>query len=294
MPLRPQNTIAATALVEGVGFLTGADVTLRFHPAGENHGILFRRSDLPGAPCVPATIAHTVPRARRTAIACGDAVIEMTEHVLAALAGLQIDNCLVEINAPEPPGCDGSSLWFAEALLEAGIVEQAAPRRLFAVGAQACVESDDCSAAMAVGPIGRPSLSISYDLDYGPESPIPVQSLTIEVDPKSFLKELAFSRTFVLDSEVAALKAQGYGSRVTPKDLLVVARNGIIDNELRAADEFVRHKVLDCVGDFALLGCDLHGRFKARRSGHQLNRAIIRWISEQARVTNGIPHARAA
>lgn len=294
MPLRHQNTIAGSAAVEGIGFLTGADVTLRFHPAGENHGIVFRRADLPGSPCVAATIANTLPRSRRTAVGSGEAVVEMTEHVLAALAGLQVDNCLVELNAPEPPGCDGSAMWFAEALLEAGIAEQDAPRAICTVNSQACVESDDRGSEMSVGPIGRPALSIHYELDYGPHSPIPAQELTVDVTPRSFLKELAFARTFVLDSEVAALKAQGYGTRVTPRDLLVVGTDGVVENELRTADEYVRHKVLDCVGDFALLGCDLQGRFVARRSGHQLNRAIVRWVWEQRQVAGHVRQARAA
>ncbi|MFQ5734841.1 MAG: UDP-3-O-acyl-N-acetylglucosamine deacetylase [Planctomycetaceae bacterium] len=294
MPFRHQNTIARSTAVKGVGFLTGADVTLQFHPAGEDHGIVFRRADLPGAPCVPATIKYTVPRARRTSVAGGDAVVEMTEHVLAALYGLQVDNCLVELDAPEPPGCDGSSLWFAEALLESGIVEQSAPRRAFAVNAEAGVCSEDGNSEMSVRPNGRPTLTIDYRLDYGPDSPIPPQTLRLDVAPRSFLKELAFSRTFILESEVEALQAQGYGTRITPKDLLVVGERGIIDNSLRVPNEYVRHKVLDCIGDCALLGCDLHGRFTAFRSGHRLNRAMVRWLWEQAQTARRGPTARAA
>ena len=125
---RSQQTIARDATVQGIGFLTGADVRICFKPAEDNAGIVFRRVDLPGAPTVPAHIKHVVPRARRTAIQRGDATVEMVEHVMAALAGLRIDNCTVEINAGETPGCDGSSRAFVEALGQAGTVEQKSSR----------------------------------------------------------------------------------------------------------------------------------------------------------------------
>ena len=102
--------------------------------------------------------------------------------------------------------------------------------------------------------------------------------LTFELSPETFIANLAFARTFVLETEVAALKAQGYGARVTEKDLLIFGPDGVIGNELRAVDECVRHKILDCIGDFALLGCDIHGHFRAYRSGHNLNHAICRQV----------------
>ncbi len=282
--LRPQRTICRPAEVTGIGFLTGADVSLRFLPAAENHGIAFQRVDIPGSKPIPARLEYTVPRERRTSIARDGVAVEMTEHVLASLAGLQIDNCLVQIDAPENPGCDGSSLAFAEALLAAGIVEQSAPQERLVVEQVVKTRADDRGSEIVVKPLSRPALAISYLLDYGPRSPIPAQTLTVEITPESFMTELAFARTFILESEVKALQAQGYGTRTTARDLLVFDAHGPIDNTLRAADECVRHKILDCLGDFALLGCDLQGHFSAYRSGHRLNRESARRV--------GLAHAQ--
>lgn len=281
MPPRLQRTIARRAEVCGFGFFTGADVRLTFRPADADSGVVFERTDLPGSPQVAAIIQNAVPRSRRTAVADGDAVVELTEHVLAALAGLRVDNCLVQLNAPEPPGCDGSSLAFAEAILEAGVVEQSSPRASLAVPADVLVCDESGGASIAARPLERDALLIGFGLDYGPSSPIPPQVYSVEVTPETFLNELAFARTFVLESEVAALKAQGYGTRVTPRDLLVFGEKGVVDNELRTGEECVRHKILDCIGDFALIGCDLSGHVSASRSGHRLNRELVRRILEQ-------------
>jgi UDP-3-O-acyl N-acetylglucosamine deacetylase len=276
---RDQRTLARSSQARGVGFLTGADVTISFHPAPPGHGVAFQRTDLPGTRPVPATIEHAVPRERRTAIAHDGVTVEMTEHVLAALVGLRIDNCLVQIDAPEPPGCDGSARAFVEALLEAGSIGQGVPRPAFAVSQPARLVEPQTGMAILAEPVEGERLVIEYELDYGPASPIPPQTLAVEITPESFVAELAFARTFILETEVAALQAQGYGRRTTARDLIVYGPRGVIDNELRAPDECVRHKILDCLGDFGLIGCDLFGRFRAVRSGHRLNREIVRRIS---------------
>ena len=280
MPPRRQRTIARPAEYHGFGFLTGADVTLRFLPAEENTGLRFQRVDLPGTPPIPATLSHVVPRQRRTAISNGVASVELIEHVMAALAGLQIDNCLVQVNAPEAPGADGSCLEFVQTLLDAGIVEQSAHRGILVIHDSSIAHGDDDSSEISAGPVFRRTLVISYELDYGPRSPIKPQLLTFEFSPETFVANLAFARTFILESEIAALKAQGYGSRVTPADLLIFGSAGVVGNQLRAADECVRHKILDCIGDFALLGCDIHGHFRAYRSGHNLNHSICRLVAD--------------
>ncbi len=276
MQQRSQRTIERTATVSGIGFLTGADITLQFLPAPPGHGIAFQRVDRLFAPPIPALVSYTVPRARRTAIArCGVAV-EMIEHVMAALAGLQIDNCLVELAGPEPPGCDGSSLLFAQRLLDAGIVEQGVPRERLELRHDVCVPGESAPQSVRGGPASDGRLHISYTLDYGPDSPIGQQHCSVVVSPEAFLSEIAFSRTFLLEHEAQALRAQGYGKRTTPRDLLIFGPDGPIDNTLRAPDECARHKILDCIGDLALAGCDLAGCVEARRSGHQLNAEFVR------------------
>jgi UDP-3-O-[3-hydroxymyristoyl] N-acetylglucosamine deacetylase len=293
MPHRLQRTISRSVATSGIGFLTGADIALRFLPAPADYGIAFQRTDCADSPPIPAVIENTVPRQRRTAIAHQGVAVEMVEHVMAALAGLQIDNCLVQLDGPEPPGFDGSSRALVDCLSAADIVEQNALRRVLVVGEQFQVGSDDGRTEVSAAPLAQPVLAITYHLDYGPRSPVPAHSLTVEISPESFLSDLAYARTFVLDSEVEALRAQGYGRRTTPRDLLVFGSRGVIDNELRAPDECARHKILDCLGDFALIGCDLCGHFTAYRSGHQLNRDIIRLIKNSGQQ-NSITERRAA
>ncbi len=277
--LRKQRTIARSVTMSGIGFFTGDDVTVEFQPADPDTGIVFERVDLPGSPSIPARLQFAVERERRTVLECDGASIELTEHVLAALAGLQIDNCRVLINAGELPGGDGSSLCFVECLGKAGMVEQEAPRPCLVIGDDHSVQSDEGQSLIIATSSEDETLTISYRLDYGIVSPISPQRLTVEITPRSFLCELVWARTFVLESEVAALKAAGYGKRTTAKDLLVFGENGVIDNAVRAHNECARHKILDCLGDFALLGCDLVGRFEALRTGHAQNRELMRRIS---------------
>jgi len=278
MKQRSQRTIARAASVTGVGFLTGADVTLRFAPARPGHGIAFLRTDRLYAPPIPALVSYTIPRARRTAIARCGVVVEMIEHVMAALAGLQIDNCLVELNAPEPPGCDGSSLLFAKTLLDAGIIAQNTPREWLELRHAVAVAGETGEQFVRGVPSDDGLLHISYALDYGAGSPIARQNAAVVLSPETFLAEIAFARTFLLEHEAQALRAQGYGKRTTARDLLIFGPQGVIDNSLRAPDECARHKILDCIGDLALAGCDLAGCIDARRSGHQLNAEFVRRV----------------
>ena len=295
MHSRLQRTLARPAVVKGFGFLTGADITLTCLPAEEHVGIAFQRTDLAGTAPIPALLENVVPRQRRTAISRGGATVEMVEHVMAGLAGLQIDNCLVQLDGPEPPGGDGSSLHVVQALLEAGIVEQSATRDVLVVEGDHLVgDATTAGGQMSASPILRRSLVITYELDYGPRSPIRPQTLTFEFTPETFVTNLAFARTFVLEAEAQALKAQGYGTRVTPRDLIIFGEQGPIDNELRAYDECVRHKILDCIGDFALLGTDVHGHFRAYRSGHSLNHAICRSVAAHVAASCELSSANAA
>ena len=278
MKQRSQRTIARSAVVSGVGFLTGADISLRFLPADPGHGIAFRRTDRLYAPPIPALVEYTVPRARRTAIARCGVVVEMIEHVMAALAGLQIDNCLVELDGPEPPGCDGSSLLFAECLLDAGVADQGGARQCLDLRHSVVVQGESSAQSVRGTPADDGKLHIEYTLDYGPDCPIEQQHYSVVVTPETFLSQIAFARTFVLEHEAQALRAQGYGKRTTARDLLIFGPQGVIDNVLRTPDECARHKILDCIGDLALAGCDLAGVVEARRSGHQLNAEFVRRV----------------
>lgn len=280
MSLRSQQTISRPVSVSGIGFLTGADLTVRFFPAPADHGITFVRTDLDGTIPIPAVVENTVPRSRRTALQCRDATIELVEHAMAALAGLGIDNCCVEVNGPEIPGCDGSSRPFVDALLDAGLEILNRPRRCAFISDALTTETSEADVAVHAQPIDTAGLRITYELDYGPQSAIPAQSLTIDVTPESFIRDIAFARTFIQEAEVQAFLAQGMGQRLSFRDLLIYGTNGVVGNQLRARDECVRHKILDCVGDLALLGCDVSGHITFRRSGHRHNAELVRVIRQ--------------
>jgi UDP-3-O-acyl N-acetylglucosamine deacetylase len=257
-----------------VGFLTGATVRLRFLPAPPNTGVVFVRTDLRPRAIIPARVDQVTGAARRTTLGRPPAQIGLVEHVLAALAGLRIDNCEVELDAPEPPGMDGSAWLFTQVLLEAGTILQSARRPVWGVETSTVLSQG--GATLTLHPADGDELTISYFLDYGLTSPIARQVHTQTITPGSFARELAECRTFILESEAAELRRQGLGSRTKPSDLLVFGPRGPIDNRLRFGNEPARHKVLDVVGDLSLLGADLCGHVVACRSGHHLNVTLAR------------------
>jgi UDP-3-O-[3-hydroxymyristoyl] N-acetylglucosamine deacetylase len=283
---RNERTIAAAATVCGVGYWSGKDVRVEFRPAPAGTGIVFVRADLKGNPRIPADVRHRVEMPRRTTLRRGEAAVEMIEHIMAALAGQQIDNCELWVDQTEMPGCDGSCLPFVEAIRAAGVVEQDAPRRLHVI--RRTIRLGDEKSWIEAGPCGSRKTILKYELDFGGGSAIGRQSLEVSLSPRHFHMNLAPSRTFMLESEAEAMKAQGLGRRTSCKDLLVFGRHGPIDNELRFPDECVRHKLADMVGDLALAGCDLVGRFVAFRSGHRLNAELVRAIVAQFESENGL------
>jgi UDP-3-O-acyl N-acetylglucosamine deacetylase len=276
--------------VHGVGFLTGANVRLRFVPAPPSSGVVFVRSDLPGRPTVAAHVNQVTGTQRRTTLACLPVQVSLVEHVLAALAGLRIDNCLVELDAQEPPGLDGSTLGFVQALLTSGIQDQGHKRAVWCVDEPITVRTQGSTLTLhpPESPESGSDLRLTYFLDYGPLAPIGRQLHTQILRPSGFIQDLASCRTFLLESEAAELRRQGLGSRTTAADLLVFGRRGPIDNRLRFANEPARHKVLDLVGDLSLLNADLCGHIIAYRSGHPLNVELVRVLHQRLANTLGL------
>lgn len=279
---RPQQTIAQPVTVEGFGYWSGQNVRLEFRPAEPKTGIVFVRSDLSEPVRIPVQVANRIEIPRRTTLACNGANVEMVEHILAALAGLRIDNCEVWVDRPEMPGCDGSSQPFVNALQSAGIVQQDWPCKQLIVFDVTRVGNDE--SWVEARPAKHHGLSIKYKLDYGSENPIGRQTIEMRVTPETFCRELAPARTFLLEAEAEWLRSRGLGSRVTPRDILVFGDQGPIDNELRFEDECVRHKALDLVGDLALSGCDIVGHIIAYRSGHRLNADLVQAILSEGQV----------
>lgn len=279
---RNQQTLAGPARVEGFGYWSGRDIGVEFRPAEAGTGIVFVRCDRPGKPRIAARVENRVETPRRTTLQSGDVRVEMVEHIMAALAGLQVDNCEIWVDETEMPGCDGSSLPFVEAIDSVGVVAQDALRAQRLVREPIRMEGSECW--IEAVPPAASQLLLRYHLDYGRSNPIGQQTLEVALTPDSFRKELAPCRTFLLEAEAEWAKSQGLGQRTSYRDLLVIGPNGPIDNAFRLPGECVRHKVLDMVGDLALAECDLIGRFRASRSGHRLNAELVRAILGQVEI----------
>jgi len=271
-----QKTIAREVELSGVGLHTGAGVTLRLKPADADSGILFRRVDLPGKPEVAADIQYMRDRPRCSSLSKGAADVQTVEHLLAAVSALQIDNLICELDGPEVPGMDGSSLAFADALEEAGFKELKEPARN--VSLRDPIHLHDANWAIVALP-REEGLRISYTLGF--ERPRELhQTYTFDMTPDSFLERIAPARTFVTSEEIEQLRAAGLGQGANEENTVVISGDAEADAaRLRFPDEFVRHKVLDVIGDLALLGRRLNAHIIAHRTGHAANRALVKKIA---------------
>jgi len=281
---RYQRTLASAVELRGPGFITGAKVHLHLRPAPVDTGLVFVRKDIPGLPMIPARVDFVTSTQRRTTLGGGSAAITLVEHLLATLAGLRVDNCLIELDGPEPPGLDGSAQGFVDAVQQAGISLQNGRRSIWTVLEPVTVTK--AGATVSIHPLSdeQPSqLLMTYMLDYDSHSSIPKQSHTMPVTPTTFRGEVSNCRTFVTEREALMLLEHGVGKHLTARDLLVFGKSGLIDNELRYSNEPARHKLLDCVGDLSLAGVDLVGHVVAYRSGHSLNVALAKELAVRAR-----------
>jgi UDP-3-O-acyl N-acetylglucosamine deacetylase len=267
--IRFQQTIQHVAHVSGRGYWSGQTITLTFLPAQPNAGILFRRVDLPGRPEIQAVATNRRDTNLRTTLVGTDAHVEMIEHVMSALYAMDIDNCIVECDAAEMPGMDGSSHAFVVALEQAGVSRQPAATQVVTLRSPIRV-GDDKQWIMAV-PSQDVGLTFQYQLDYGSNNPIPASTTTFLLDRDSYSEHISPARTFLTEGEARALQSQGVASHVTYRDLLVFGPTGPIDNALRYEDECSRHKLLDLIGDISLCGLRVQGKIIAHRSGHILN-----------------------
>ena len=277
-----QKTIAKEVTFSGIGLHTGNLTTITFKPAGVNSGITFFRVDLPGSPAIKAEIDNVVDVSRGTTIGVDGAKVHTVEHVLAAIAGLGLDNVDIEVDANEIPVGDGSSLPFLRTLKQAGFVEQDGERVYIKVTQPVYYKHDDVTLSIMPADELRLTMTISYD-----HPAVGTQYASFTVTPESFENEIAGARTFCFLREVKMLQEQGLIKGGSLENAVVIGDESIINGELRYPDEFVRHKILDLLGDMFLLGRPVKGHIIAVKSGHAMHVNFSKQIKRQMLNGNG-------
>lgn len=268
-----QNTLLRSVTFKGVGLHSGAPVTMTVHPAEEDHGIWFWRSDVTGVDgLVPARWDAVVPSRLCTLVAnAAGTQVSTIEHIMAALAGLAVHNALIEIDGPEVPILDGSAALFVAKLLDAGAVAQGAPVR--AIRVLKPVEVRDGEAVARLEPSDM--LEIDFRIDFS-EAAIGRQEKVLNMANGAFVRELSDSRTFCRNAEVLAMRARGLALGGTLENAVVFEGDKVLSpGGLRHADEPVRHKMLDALGDLALAGGPILGRYTGIRAGHALTNRLL-------------------
>jgi UDP-3-O-[3-hydroxymyristoyl] N-acetylglucosamine deacetylase len=266
-----QRTLAALVHFEGVGVHSGKTAHLTIKPAPVNHGIKFVRTDLPGQLAVTGHFNRVVDTSLATVLGDEGCIVSTVEHVMATLSGLAIDNALIEVDTYELPILDGSAGPFTRAIRKAGIVTQKGPRCYFVVTTPIEIKAN----GKKVGIYPADQYRISCTIDYN-HPLIGEQTYSLDITAERFETEISTARTFGFLHEVEYLKKYGLGQGASLENAVVIDGEGLLNEEgLRFADEFVRHKILDCIGDFSLLGMPIIGHVVAYKSGHAFNHAFL-------------------
>ena len=266
--MNQQRTIRRSTSCAGIGLHSGSKVTLSLKPAPANFGIRFRRADLNGFE-VPATVGHIGGINYATGLARDAVRIDTVEHLLAALVSLGIDNAIVELNSPEVPIMDGSAAPFIYLIQEAGVKPLPAARRFMKILRPIALSHGDKRIALYPSDHFKVTYSIAYDHPL-----LRQQSRTIRVTEAVFIDDIAPARTFTFLKEVEQLRQHGLALGGSLENAVVIGETGVLNSALRFADEFVRHKILDAIGDLALLGHPVIGHLVAHRGGHGLHTAF--------------------
>ena len=261
-----QRTIAEPAAFSGIGLHTGNLTTVTFKPAPPDSGVTFYRTDVPGRPSIRAEIDQVVDVSRGTTIGNGEVRVHTVEHVLAAIVGMGIDNLDIDVDANETPVGDGSSLPFMTVLKKAGIVEQDQERKYIKIEEPVYYRNGDVTLSVLPADELRVTMTIAFD-----HVAIGTQYASFTITPETFEKEIASARTFCFLREVKMLQDQGLIRGGTLENAVVIGDESILNDHLRYPDEFVRHKVLDLLGDLFLLGRPIKGHIVAVKSGHAMH-----------------------
>lgn len=265
-----QRTIAKTVRCSGIGVHSGKKVNLTIKPAPANYGIKFIRTDLPDKPSIPARFSMVVDTSLATVIGHNGFIVSTIEHIMAAFAGLSIDNAAVELDSYEMPIMDGSAAPFTRMLKEAEITEQDSPRYYFVVTEPIEINKDGKS--VGVYPSSGFEITCNIEFDH---PVIKKQTYSVNISDEIFEQEISGARTFGFLHEIEYLKQYGFAKGGSLDNAVVIDKNSILNDSLRFPDEFVRHKILDSIGDFSLLGLPVMGHFKLNKSGHAFNHAFI-------------------
>jgi UDP-3-O-[3-hydroxymyristoyl] N-acetylglucosamine deacetylase len=271
--MRTQTTLRTPVSIEGIGLHTGHRVRATFRPAAEDHGIVFHREDHP-AVTLAAHPGSALGFDHATTLGDGAVQIGTVEHALSAAAGLGIDNLEIEVRGDELPILDGSALPFVRLFQAAGIERQHRSARAFAIERRHEVRRGD--RWITVRP-GR-GLTITYEIDF-PHRAIGHQSLTVRVEPEAYASRIAPARTFGFTHEIRYLRDRGLVRGGSLQNAIVLDGENILSGPLRFTDEFVRHKILDLLGDLALLGRPVEGKIHARKAGHALHAELVRELA---------------
>ena len=272
-----RRTVARPITLEGTGLHLGIPCQLTFKPAPSGQGVRFVRTDRPGTPVIPAIVEHAVLTERRTQLGTGDDAIHTVEHVLAAVAGAEVDDLTIELDGPEPPIMDGSSAPFVDAIAAAGSSTQRGQVEYLTL--RSAVRVVDGESVYEAHPADSLDLTVSIEF---PHPLIGRQECRYAVTPDVFAREIAPARTFGFVREVDALRSRGLIRGGSTQNAIVLDADGVVENTLRWPDEFVRHKALDCVGDLALAGRRVRARVVAHKPSHRGTILLVRELTKQA------------
>lgn len=271
-----QKTIRKKTAVTGIGIHSGDPCTLTFRPAPPDTGVYFIRADLPGTPSLKVLAQNVKATSWQTVIANEHFSVATIEHCVSALSALRIDNLFIELDGPEIPICDGSAKDFLKALQAVGMVEQDQPRKYCYITEPIYFSEGDKHAYV----LPYHGLRLSVTIDF-PHPKIGKQQIDIDINEESFSREIASARTFGFLKDVEALQAQGYAKGGSYANAIVLDEKNILNPEgLRYADEFVRHKTLDALGDLVTLGMPLMGQVVLHKAGHDIMNKLVRKIIE--------------
>jgi len=288
---RAQRTLGSEVELQGVGLHTGEAVTLRLRPADPGNGVIFRRVDLPGQPEIPARIEFMHHAPRRTCLKEGAADVHTVEHLLAALVAEQVDNVVCELDGSELPGLDGSALPFVDAIRGAKVKDQKEEQVIHTLGSPIHVSDGDWTIVALPNEDG---LRVSYTLAF--EQPRVIhETMTFDLSAAGFRESIAPARTFVTSAEMPALREAGLGKGATEENTVLLTDDAEADlARMRFPDECLRHKILDLIGDLALLGRPLNAHVIAQRTGHAANRTLVRKLAAEMHKGEELGHVRHA